>query len=87
LIVHSVHDPLKRGVHYDYDQILIMGDWYHNTSSEIVKALDSPQGYQGVRPSAPVDLRSPSVERRRPSAKLGHVQRVWDLGLQDVRIP
>ncbi|KAG8712811.1 laccase, multicopper oxidase, benzenediol:oxygen oxidorectuctase [Ceratobasidium sp. 394] len=25
-IVHSTRDPLKRGKHYDYDQILIMGD-------------------------------------------------------------
>ncbi|QRW24035.1 Multicopper oxidase [Rhizoctonia solani] len=45
LIVHSVNDPWKRGVHYDYDQILIMGDWYHNTSAEIIKALDTPGGY------------------------------------------
>ncbi|KAG9121221.1 laccase, multicopper oxidase, benzenediol:oxygen oxidorectuctase, partial [Ceratobasidium sp. 392] len=43
LIVHSVHDPLKRGKHYDFDQILIMNDWYHNTSAEIVKALDTQQ--------------------------------------------
>lgn len=49
LIVHSVHDPLKRGKHYDFDQILMMTDWYHNTSAEIVAALDTPQGYQGVR--------------------------------------
>ncbi|KAF8601103.1 hypothetical protein BDV93DRAFT_546054 [Ceratobasidium sp. AG-I] len=47
LIVHSVHDPLKRGIHYDFDQILIMADWYHNTSAEIVAALDTPQGFQG----------------------------------------
>ncbi|CAE6536307.1 unnamed protein product [Rhizoctonia solani] len=53
LIVHSVNDPLKRGVHYDYDQILVMGDWYHNTSAEILKALDTPQGYLGSQASPP----------------------------------
>ncbi|KAG9121220.1 laccase, multicopper oxidase, benzenediol:oxygen oxidorectuctase [Ceratobasidium sp. 392] len=52
-IIHSVYDPLKRGTHYDYDQILIMGDWYHNTSAEIVKALDTPQGYQGSQAAPP----------------------------------
>ncbi|CAE6440989.1 unnamed protein product, partial [Rhizoctonia solani] len=53
LIVHSVNDPWKRGVDYDYDQILIMGDWYHNTSAEILKALDTPQGYLGSQASPP----------------------------------
>ncbi|CCO32858.1 hypothetical protein BN14_06921 [Rhizoctonia solani AG-1 IB] len=53
LIVHSVNDPLKRGEHYDYDQIIIQGDWYHNTSAEIVKALDTPQGYQGSQAAPP----------------------------------
>ncbi|KAG9077249.1 laccase, multicopper oxidase, benzenediol:oxygen oxidorectuctase [Ceratobasidium sp. UAMH 11750] len=53
LIVHSTRDPLKRGKHYDYDQILIMADWYHNTSAEIVKALDTQQGYQGSQAAPP----------------------------------
>ncbi|KAG8702800.1 laccase, multicopper oxidase, benzenediol:oxygen oxidorectuctase [Ceratobasidium sp. 423] len=53
LIVHSVNDPWKRGVHYDYDQILIMGDWYHNTSAEILKALDTPHGYLGSQAAPP----------------------------------
>ncbi|KAF8750790.1 Ferroxidase laccase [Rhizoctonia solani] len=53
LIVHSVNDPWKRGVHYDYDQILIMGDWYHNTSAEIIKALDTPHGYLGSQAAPP----------------------------------
>ncbi|KAF8601046.1 hypothetical protein BDV93DRAFT_524949 [Ceratobasidium sp. AG-I] len=52
-IVHSVRDPLKRGVDYDYDQILIMADWYHNTSAEIVHALDSPGGFQGSGAAPP----------------------------------
>ncbi|KAF8601045.1 hypothetical protein BDV93DRAFT_586815 [Ceratobasidium sp. AG-I] len=53
LIVHSVRDPLKRGVDYDYDQILLMADWYHNTSAEIIEALDSPKGYQGSKAAPP----------------------------------
>ncbi|KAG8720147.1 laccase, multicopper oxidase, benzenediol:oxygen oxidorectuctase [Ceratobasidium sp. 394] len=53
LIVHSVRDPLRRGVQYDYDQILIMPDWYHNTSAEIIAALETPQGYQGSHAAPP----------------------------------
>ncbi|KAJ1300466.1 hypothetical protein OPQ81_005281 [Rhizoctonia solani] len=53
LIVHSPRDPLKRGEHYDYDQIIIQGDWYHNTSAEIVAAMDTPQGYQGSQAAPP----------------------------------
>ncbi|KAG8702309.1 laccase, multicopper oxidase, benzenediol:oxygen oxidorectuctase, partial [Ceratobasidium sp. 423] len=53
LIIHSLNDPLKRGEHYDYDQIIINGDWYHNTSAEIVAAMDTPQGYQGSQAAPP----------------------------------
>ncbi|CUA71317.1 hypothetical protein RSOLAG22IIIB_09498 [Rhizoctonia solani] len=53
LIIHSVNDPLKRGIDYDYDQVLIMGDWYHNTSDEIIKALDTPHGYLGSQAAPP----------------------------------
>ncbi|KAF8750789.1 Ferroxidase laccase [Rhizoctonia solani] len=53
LIIHSVRDPLKRGKHYDYDQVIIQGDWLHNTSAEIVAALDTPQGYQGSQAAPP----------------------------------
>ncbi|KAG8740595.1 laccase, multicopper oxidase, benzenediol:oxygen oxidorectuctase [Ceratobasidium sp. 414] len=53
LIVHSVRDPLKRGVQYDYDQILMMTDWYHNTSAEIIAALDTPKGYQNSTAAPP----------------------------------
>ncbi|KAG8707230.1 laccase, multicopper oxidase, benzenediol:oxygen oxidorectuctase [Ceratobasidium sp. 395] len=53
MIVHSTRDPLKRGKHYDYDQVLIMNDWYHNTSAEIDKALDTPEGYQGSQAAPP----------------------------------
>ncbi|CUA71316.1 hypothetical protein RSOLAG22IIIB_09497 [Rhizoctonia solani] len=53
LIIHSVNDPLKRGEHYDYDQIIIQSDWYHNTSEQIVRALDTPQGYQGSQAAPP----------------------------------
>ncbi|CAE7115185.1 unnamed protein product [Rhizoctonia solani] len=53
LIVHSVNEPWKRGVDYDYDQVLITGDWYHNTSEEIIKALDTPHGYLGSQAAPP----------------------------------
>jgi FtsP/CotA-like multicopper oxidase with cupredoxin domain len=53
LIIHSPRDPLKRGEHYDHDQVIIVGDWYHNTSSEIVKAMDTPKGYQGSQAAPP----------------------------------
>ncbi|QRW11634.1 Multicopper oxidase [Ceratobasidium sp. AG-Ba] len=53
LIVHSTRDPLKRGVDYDFDQILIMADWYHNTSTEIVDGLRNPQGYDGTTAAPP----------------------------------
>ncbi|KAH7335816.1 multicopper oxidase-domain-containing protein [Rhizoctonia solani] len=53
LIIHSVNDPLKRGEHYDYDQVIIQGDWYHNTSAEIIRAMDTPEGYQGSQAAPP----------------------------------
>ncbi|CAE6417689.1 unnamed protein product [Rhizoctonia solani] len=30
-----------------------MGDWYHNTSAEIIKALDTPHGYLGSQAAPP----------------------------------
>ncbi|KAG8713350.1 laccase, multicopper oxidase, benzenediol:oxygen oxidorectuctase [Ceratobasidium sp. 395] len=53
LIVHSTRDPLKRGIHYDYDQILIMADWYHNLSSVITAGQDTPQGYLNSNSAPP----------------------------------
>lgn len=45
LIVHSVNDPLKRGVDFDQDIILLINDWYHDMSQQIVAQLLSPTGY------------------------------------------
>ncbi|KAF8607356.1 hypothetical protein BDV93DRAFT_520227 [Ceratobasidium sp. AG-I] len=47
LIIHSPDDPLKRGVDYDEDQILVVADWYHDTSAVITEALLSSAGYKG----------------------------------------
>ncbi|KIM84513.1 multicopper oxidase [Piloderma croceum F 1598] len=30
LIIHSVNDPLVRGTDFDYEQVIILNDWYHN---------------------------------------------------------
>ncbi|TNY20345.1 Cupredoxin [Rhodotorula diobovata] len=48
LIVHSPKDPLKRGRDYDIDQIVMLHDWYHNTSDYLVNSLLSPQGLNGT---------------------------------------
>ncbi|EGG10979.1 multi-copper oxidase laccase-like protein [Melampsora larici-populina 98AG31] len=47
LIIHSVDDPLVRGVDYDQDVILFMNDWYHNLSALILSEQLSPEGYLG----------------------------------------
>ncbi|KAG0144324.1 hypothetical protein CROQUDRAFT_47479 [Cronartium quercuum f. sp. fusiforme G11] len=47
LIVHSVDDPLKRGVDYNQDVILFVNDWYHNMSARILEEALSPEGYMG----------------------------------------
>ncbi|EGG11670.1 multicopper-oxidase laccase-like protein [Melampsora larici-populina 98AG31] len=52
LIIHSPRDPLKRGIDFDEDVVLMIADWYHNTSSEIVKHMLSEPGYFGT-PAAP----------------------------------
>ncbi|KAH8930456.1 multicopper oxidase [Atractiella rhizophila] len=46
LIIHSPDDPLKRGVDFDIEEVIMMADWYHDEASTIVnELLDS--GYQG----------------------------------------
>ncbi|EGG11671.1 multi-copper oxidase laccase-like protein [Melampsora larici-populina 98AG31] len=47
LIIHSPEDPLKRGVDFDQEIVLILTDWYHTMSSEIVRQMRSPKGYMG----------------------------------------
>ncbi|EGG02374.1 multi-copper oxidase laccase-like protein [Melampsora larici-populina 98AG31] len=47
LIVHSVNDPLVRGVDYDQDVVLFINDWYHNLSALILDGQLSPEGYLG----------------------------------------
>jgi FtsP/CotA-like multicopper oxidase with cupredoxin domain len=53
LIIHSVNDPLVRGTDFDYEQVIILNDWYHNQASTIVEELLSANGYMGsaVAPS------------------------------------
>lgn len=52
LIIHSPRDPMKRGIDFDKDVVLMIADWYHNTSSEIVQHMLSEPGYFGT-PAAP----------------------------------
>ncbi|EGG02349.1 multi-copper oxidase laccase-like protein [Melampsora larici-populina 98AG31] len=47
LIIHSVNDPLVRGVDYDQDVVLFINDWYHNLSALILDGQLSPEGYLG----------------------------------------
>ncbi|CAE6467893.1 unnamed protein product, partial [Rhizoctonia solani] len=65
LIIHSPDDPLKRGVDYDEDQILVVADWYHDTSSVITSALSSA-GYHG------------SIAAPSPNSALINGQGIWD---------
>lgn len=49
LIVHAPDDPLKRGVDYDDDRIVYLGDWMHDQSEVIIdneKNLFKP--YRGL---------------------------------------
>jgi FtsP/CotA-like multicopper oxidase with cupredoxin domain len=48
LIIHSVNDPLVRGKDFDYEQVILLNDWYHDTSSTIVSGLLSVDGYKGT---------------------------------------
>ncbi|KAG0143359.1 hypothetical protein CROQUDRAFT_66288, partial [Cronartium quercuum f. sp. fusiforme G11] len=52
LIIHSPRDPLKRGIDFDEDIVLMLTDWYHNTSSQIVEHMLSEPGYFHT-PAAP----------------------------------
>ncbi|WVF67610.1 hypothetical protein IAT40_002368 [Kwoniella sp. CBS 6097] len=52
LIIHSKEEPLRRGQDYDEERILIVSDWMHDQSADIVKALKSPEGFRGS-PAAP----------------------------------
>ncbi|KAA1094152.1 sphingosine N-acyltransferase lac1 [Puccinia graminis f. sp. tritici] len=45
MIVHSVNDPLKRGVDFHQDIILLINDWYHDMSQSVLQQLLSPTGY------------------------------------------
>ncbi|EUC57577.1 multi-copper oxidase laccase-like protein, putative, partial [Rhizoctonia solani AG-3 Rhs1AP] len=67
LIIHSPDDPLKRGVDYDEDQILVVADWYHDTSSVITSALLSSAGYHG------------SIAAPSPNSALINGQGIWDV--------
>ncbi|KAG0143360.1 hypothetical protein CROQUDRAFT_678661 [Cronartium quercuum f. sp. fusiforme G11] len=54
LIVHSVRDPLKRGVHFDEEMVVMVTDWYHDQSSVVIDQMRSNQGYRNssAAPSA-----------------------------------
>ncbi|KAF8717179.1 Ferroxidase laccase, partial [Rhizoctonia solani] len=66
LIIHSPDDPLKRGVDYDEDQIVVVADWYHDTSAVITSALLSSSGYQG------------SIAAPSPNSALINGNGIWD---------
>ncbi|WAQ88008.1 hypothetical protein PtA15_9A133 [Puccinia triticina] len=48
MIIHSPKDPLKRSVDFDEDVVLMLSDWYHNTSSDIVREMLSEAGHIGT---------------------------------------
>jgi FtsP/CotA-like multicopper oxidase with cupredoxin domain len=54
LIVHSPQDPLVRGTQFNDDIVVLVADWYHNTSALILDQLLSPAGYNNsfAAPSA-----------------------------------
>ncbi|KNE91270.1 hypothetical protein PSTG_15294 [Puccinia striiformis f. sp. tritici PST-78] len=52
LIIHSPRDPLKRHTDFDQEVVLVLADWYHNTSTDIVEHMLSEPGYFGT-PAAP----------------------------------
>ncbi|QRW13512.1 Multicopper oxidase [Ceratobasidium sp. AG-Ba] len=66
LIIHSPDDPLKRGVDYDEDQILMVADWYHDTSAVITAALVTSSGYHG------------SIAAPSPNSALINGRGTWD---------
>jgi len=47
LIVHSTRDPLVRGRDFDDEMILVVSDWYHDTSTYILGEQLSTRGYNG----------------------------------------
>ncbi|KNE97251.1 hypothetical protein PSTG_09514 [Puccinia striiformis f. sp. tritici PST-78] len=47
LIVHSPRDPLVRGRDFDEDMIVVVSDWYHDTSTYILGEQLSTRGYNG----------------------------------------
>nr|XP_018261757.1 uncharacterized protein I303_06200 [Kwoniella dejecticola CBS 10117]OBR83915.1 hypothetical protein I303_06200 [Kwoniella dejecticola CBS 10117] len=51
-IIHSPDDPLQRGRDYHNERVLLIQDWMHDQSTDIVAALKSPEGYRGS-PGAP----------------------------------
>ncbi|QRV98945.1 Multicopper oxidase [Ceratobasidium sp. AG-Ba] len=66
LIVHSPNDPLKRGIDFDEEQVIMVADWYHDTSAVITEALLSPSGYQG------------SIAAPSPNSALINGRGTWD---------
>ncbi|OAV97516.1 hypothetical protein PTTG_11819 [Puccinia triticina 1-1 BBBD Race 1] len=47
LIVHSTRDPLVRGRDFDEEMIVVVSDWYHDTSTFILGEQLSTRGYNG----------------------------------------
>ncbi|KAG0144312.1 hypothetical protein CROQUDRAFT_660183 [Cronartium quercuum f. sp. fusiforme G11] len=54
LIIHSPRDPLKLGIDFDQEIVLVLADWYHTPSTQIIPQMLSNRGYRGnvVAPSA-----------------------------------
>ncbi|KAH9811516.1 multi-copper oxidase laccase-like protein [Melampsora americana] len=57
LIVHSPNDPLKKGQDFEQDVILMMADWHHDMSDDILRQQLST-GYNGSQAApSPARLR------------------------------
>ncbi|PWN53480.1 hypothetical protein IE53DRAFT_377284 [Violaceomyces palustris] len=47
-VIHSVNDPWVRGRDFDLEQVLILNDNFHDYANDIVQALVSSEGYEGL---------------------------------------
>ena len=47
-VIHSPSDPLRRGIHYDIDQVMFVRDNFHSMSTDIVDGMLSTAGFAGT---------------------------------------
>ncbi|CAH7673096.1 multi-copper oxidase laccase-like protein [Phakopsora pachyrhizi] len=54
IVIHSPRDPLRRGIDFDNEMVLMFTDWYHDLSQNIADQLLTPEGYRGsIIPPSP----------------------------------